>query len=271
MSVTAWLDRHRRSVLTLATALALAGVAAALSLPIGLYPETSFPRLRINIDLTGSQPATQMVLQTTRPIEEAVRAVPGVADITSTTSRGAAQITVDFAWGTDMASATLGVNAAIAQILPDLPRGVNYTVLRMTPTVFPFMAYALTSPSVSQVKLQNLASYQMVPLLSAVPGIARVQVQGGDTGEVEVDADPRRLAADHLTLEDLTNALAAANTLQSVGRVEDHDQLYLLMAANAMHGLDDVKQTVLRAGPAGVVRIYNRCRHRAHGRGAAVL
>jgi multidrug efflux pump subunit AcrB len=254
LSFTAWADRHRRSILTLAAALALAGIAAAMSLPIGLYPDASFPRVRINID-AGSQPAAQMVLQTTQPVEQAVRAVPGVVDVLSTTSRGSAQLTVDFAWGTDMANATLAVNAALAQSLANLPRGVNYTVLRMTPTVFPFMAYALTSPSVSQVQLQNMATYQMVPLLSAVPGIARVQVQGGDTGEVEVDADPRRLAADHLTLEDLTNALAAANTLQSVGRVEDHDQLYLLMAANAMHGLDDVKQTVLRSGPDGVVRL----------------
>ncbi len=254
MSVTAWLDRHRRSVLTLATALALAGIAAALSLPIGLYPETSFPRVRINID-AGSQPAAQMVLQTTQPIEQAVRAVPGVADVLSTTSRGSAQVTVDFTWGTDMTSATLGVNAAIAQILPDLPRGANYAVLRMTPTVFPFMAYALTSPHVSQVALQNFAIYRLVPLLSGVPGIARVQVQGGDTGEMEVDADPRRLAAFHLTLDDLVSALAAANTLQSVGRVEDHEQLYLLMAANAMRGLADVQQTVIRAGPAGVVRL----------------
>ncbi|HTQ72273.1 MAG TPA: efflux RND transporter permease subunit [Acidocella sp.] len=254
MSVTAWLDRHRRSVLTLAAALALAGVAAAISLPIGLYPDTSFPRVRININ-AGSQPAAQMVLQTTQPVEQAVRAVPGVTDVVSTTSRGAAQMTVDFAWGSDMTSATLQVNAAIAQILTSLPAGVNFTVLRMTPTVFPFMAYALTSPSVSQVTLQNLANYQLVPLLSGIPGIARVAVQGGDTGEVEVDADPRRLAAYHLTLDDLTSALAGANTLQSVGRVEDHDQLYLLMAANEMHGLDDVAQTVLRAGPLGIVHL----------------
>ena len=254
MSVAAWLDRHRRSILILTAALALAGIAAALSLPIGLYPDASFPRVRINID-AGSQPAAQMVLQTTQPIEQAVRAVPGVTNVLSTTSRGSAQITVDFAWGTDMTSATLGVNAAIAQNLSSLPQGVNYTVLRMSPAVFPFMAYALTSPSVSQVKLQNLATYQMVPLLSAVPGIARVQVQGGDTGEVEVNVDPRRLAADHLTLDDLVNVLAAANTLQSVGRVEDHAQLYLLMAANEMRGLDDVKQTVIRAGPAGVVHL----------------
>jgi len=256
LSFAAWADRHRRSILTLAAALALAGVAAALSLPIGLYPDASFPRVRINID-AGSQPATQMVLQTTQPIEQAVRAVPGVVDLRSTTSRGSAQITVDFAWGTDMTTATLNVNAAMAQGLGSLPHGTTYTVLRMTPNVFPFMAYALTSQNVSQVQLQNIATYQMVPLLSAIPGIARVQVQGGDTGEIEVDADPRRLAAYHLTLDDLSNALAATNTLQAAGQVEDHDELYLLMADNALHGLDDVKQTVLRAGPGGVVRLQD--------------
>jgi CzcA family heavy metal efflux pump len=256
LSFPTWADSHRRSILTLAAALALAGVAAALSLPIGLYPDASFPRVRINID-AGSQPATQMVLQTTQPIEQEVRAVPGVVDLRSTTSRGSAQITVDFAWGTDMTAATLNVNAAMAQSVGSLPQGTSYTVLRMTPNVFPFMAYALTSPNVSQVQLQNIATYQMVPLLSAIPGIARVQVQGGDTGEIEVDADPRRLAAYHLTLDDLANALAAANTLQSAGRVEDHDRLYLLMADNALHGLDDVKQTVLRAGAGGVVRLQD--------------
>ena len=144
MSVTAWLDRHRRSVLTLATALALAGIGAAILLPIGLFPATSFPRVRVNID-TGSQPAQQMMLQVTQPMEQAVRAVPGVVDVNSVTSRGAAQMIIDFAWGTDMTAATLGVNAAVAQLLPSLPASTNYTVLRMDPSVFPFMAYALTS------------------------------------------------------------------------------------------------------------------------------
>lgn len=254
MSFVSWLDRHRRSILTLAAALAAAGLAAALTLPIGLYPDASFPRLRVNIE-AASQPATQMVLQTTQPVEQAVRAVPGVMNLTSITTRGSAQITVDFAWGTDMGSAALAVNAAMAQSLPSLPPGTNYNVLRMTPNVFPFMAYALTSSSVSQAQLQALASYQLVPLLSGIPGVARAQVQGGDVSEVEVDADPRRLAAFHLSLADLVQALNAANTLQSVGRVQDHEQLYLLMAANTMHGLADVQQTVLRAGPSGVVRL----------------
>lgn len=254
MSFFPWLDRHRRSILIAAAALAVAGLTAALSLPIGLYPDASFPRLRINIE-AASQPAAQMVLQTTQPAEQAIRAVPGVVDVTSITSRGSAQIIVDFAWGTDMTAATLAANAAMTQSLPNLPPGTNYTVLHMTPNVFPFMAYALTSNSVSQARLQDLAAHRLVPLLSGVQGIARAQVQGGDVSEVEVDADPRRLAAFHLTLDDLVQALQAANTLQSVGRVEDHEQLYLLMATNAMHGLTDVQQTVLRAGPSGVVRL----------------
>jgi multidrug efflux pump subunit AcrB len=254
LNFSTWLNRHRRSVLVLAATLALAGIAAAVSLPISLFPETNFPRVRINID-TGSQPAQQMMLQVTQPIEQAARAVPGVVDVTSTTSRGAAQIVIDFAWGTDMTTATLGVNAAVAQLLPALPPATNYTVLRMDPTVFPFMAYALTAASVSQVELQNIAQYQLVPLLSSLPGVARVQVQGGSQAEIEVDVDPHRLAAFHLTLADVSAAVAAANALQSLGRVEDHDLLYLLMSANALSGVQDVRDIVVRGGPAGVVRL----------------
>ena len=250
----AWLERHRRSVLMLAAALALGGIMASLMLPIGLYPKTNFPRVRITID-TGSQPAAQMVQQVTQPIEQAARAVPGVVDVTSTTSRGSAQIIIDFAWGTDMTAATLGVNAAVAQLLPALPQGISYTVLRMDPTVFPFMAFALTSPKVPPVTLQDIANLRLVPLLSAVPGVARVQVQGGGTGEIEVRADPAKLVAYHLTLNDLSKAITAAGTLQSVGRLQDHDQLYLLMASNPLQSVSDVRNVVVQGSVGGVVRV----------------
>ncbi len=238
----------------LAAALALGGITAAFSLPISLFPNVAFPRVRVNVD-TGSQPASQMMLQVTQPMEQAVRAVPGVLDVTSTTSRGAAQVLVDFGWGTNMANATLGVDAAVAQLLPQLPVGASYTVLRMDPTMSPIIAYALTSATVSQVKLQNLALYQLVPLLSAIPGIARVQVQGGGTAEIEVQVDPYKLAAFHLTVQQVAQAVAAANALQSVGRLEDRDLLYLLVEADGLRGLADVRDIVVRAGPAGIVHL----------------
>ncbi len=254
MRLPAWLGRHRRSILMLAAALAAAGIAAATALPISLYPDVSFPRVRIDVS-TGAQPASQMVLQVTQPIEQAVRAVPGVLNVSSTTSRGSAGLFVDFSWGANMTAETLAVNAAITQLLPSLPPSTAYDVLQMDPTVFPFLAYALTSPTVSQVKLQNIAQYQLVPLFSAVPGVARVQVQGGDTAEIEVDVDPHRLAAFHLTLDDVTKAVTAANRLQSVGQMQDHDLLYLLMETNNAAGLQAVKNISVHGGAGGVVRL----------------
>ena len=110
--------------------------------------------------------------------------MPACARSRSATSRGTAQISVDFGWGRDMIGSTLLVDAAIAQILPNLPPGTGYNVRRMDPTVFPIISYALLSDSVSPVALRDLAQYQIVPLLSSIAGLARVDVQGGETAEV---------------------------------------------------------------------------------------
>src|SRR6201999_856434 len=123
-----------------------------------------------------------------------IRTVPGVQDVRSETTRGSAQISIDFGWGRDMVASTLLVDAAIAQVLPSLPPGTAYDVRRMDPTVFPIISYALLSDNTSPVALRDLAQYQIVPLLSSTSGLARVDVQGGETAEVEVLADPHRLA-----------------------------------------------------------------------------
>ena len=117
MNFTAWVERHRRSLLTVAFALALAGIFAALSLPVGLFPVTSFPRIRIEVS-AGSMPARQMLVDVTEPLEQVARAVPGAQDVSSTTSRGSAEIFVDFPWGSNMNQALLAVDAAFDQELP---------------------------------------------------------------------------------------------------------------------------------------------------------
>jgi multidrug efflux pump subunit AcrB len=106
---TAWLAAHRRSLLFLLLPI-VAGTAAAFSLPVTLFPNVSFPRVRLTLE-AGDRPAEQMVLQVTAPIEEAVHRVPHVTDVRSATSRGTAELSVFFAWGTDMVSAMLQVNA----------------------------------------------------------------------------------------------------------------------------------------------------------------
>ncbi|MDR3389793.1 MAG: efflux RND transporter permease subunit [Rudaea sp.] len=254
MSYIDLIERHSRSLLFVAAALTVAGVVAALVLPVGLFPQVSFPRVVVDLS-AGDRPAAQTVLAVTRPVEEAIRSVPGVHEVRSSSSRGAAQISVDFGWGRDMIATTLLVDAAIAQVLPNLPAGTAYTVRRMDPTVFPIISYALTSDRLASNALHDLAQFQIVPLLASVPGLARVDVQGGAIDEVEVQADPHRLALYDLGLGDLVAAISAGNALQAVGRVQDHDKLYLVVANSDLRRLDDLNQIVVRSSPEGIVRL----------------
>ena len=255
MSFSSWVERHRRSLLTVAFALALAGMFATVSLPVGLFPVTSFPRIRIEVS-AGAMPARQTLVDVTEPLERVARAVPNARDVSSTTSRGSAQIYVDFPWGYDMNEALLAVDAAFAQKLPSLPRGTTYDVIQMSPNVImPFVSYALISKKVSPAALRQLARYQIVPLLTGIPGIRRVGVLGGKIPEVEVSVNPRELAAYGLTLAQVSRTLAQTNIIRSVGRLEDNDLLYLAISDNAFRSIDSVRNVALRAGRGGIVRL----------------
>ena len=254
MNVVAFAERHARSAVLVAFALAVAGVLAAIDLPVGLFPSTPFPRVVVTLD-AGSRPADQTVLLVTRPVEEAVRTVPGVLNVRSETTRGSAQIAIDFGWGRDMVAETLQVDAAIGAVLADLPAGTAYRVARMDPTVFPIISYALQSDTVSPIALRDLAALQIVPLLSGIGGLARVDVQGGQTAEVEVLADPQRLAAYGLGLAELASAISGGNTLQAVGRIQDRTRLSLLIADRSLTKPADIGAIVVRGSPTGLLRV----------------
>ncbi|HET8764901.1 MAG TPA: efflux RND transporter permease subunit, partial [Rhodanobacter sp.] len=254
MTITGWLHRHRRSLLFLAFILALGGIASALKLPVSLFPDVSFPRVRVTLD-AGDQPADQMVVAVTRPVEEAIRRVRGVREVRSTTSRGSAEINVGFDWGADMGRALLDVDAAIGEVLPRLPPGVDVEAIRLDPTVFPILAYSLSSDALTPTQLHDIAEFQLRPLLSGITGVAQVDVQGGDIAEFHVDADATKLRAQGLTLADLDHAVASAATIQSLGRLQDHYKLYLLLANNQPATAAALGDIVLRADAQGVVRV----------------
>ena len=254
MSVTAWMQRHRRSLLFLALMLTIGGIASALLVPVALFPNVAFPRVQVSLD-AGDRPADQMAIEVTTPVEEAIRHVRGVRDVRSTTSRGSAEVAVTFDWGADMAAALQEVNAAAGQILPQLPAGTQLSTRRMDPTTFPVLAYSLRSHTQSPSALHDLAEYQLRPLLSGISGVAQVQVQGGEVAEFHADVDPGKLRALQLSLADVAAAAGHAATIQAMGRVADHYKLYLLLADNQPKTLAALRGIVLRAGPGGVVRL----------------
>ena len=253
MNFVAWVQAHRRSVLFLLALLALAGVVVTWTLPVALFPHVDFPRIVISLD-AGDRPVERMAAEVTMPVEAAVRSVPGLRSIRSTSSRGSAEISVNFDWGADMISAMLQVESAVNRTLGTLPAGMTFEVRRMDPTVFPSIAYTLTAAKHSLIELHDIAYFQLRPLLSTVPGVAKVQVIGGAEAEYRVTIDPARLEAHGLTLADVSKALSAANTINAVGRLEDNYKLYLALVDNRVDPAR-LGETVLQKGPAGLVRV----------------
>jgi len=246
--------RHRRSLLAVVAAGVLAGVLAGLGLPVGLFPNISFPRLEVAI-AAGDRPIDQTEVVVTRPLELAMRAVPGATSVVSVTSRGAAELRIAFAWGSDMNLALQRTQAALANASKALPPGVTFDVRRMDPTVFPVAAYSLTSKRIGPIALRRYAEFTLTPLLTAVHGVKRTDILGGGVGEYQVMADPVRLRAYGLALADVTQALGAANVLTASGKLEDRGKLYLTLADSSLTSAADIENVVIKSGGGGIVRL----------------
>jgi CzcA family heavy metal efflux pump len=254
MNFTDWSYRHARFLLSLIAVLAVAGATCALWLPVALFPQVSFPRIRINLD-AGDRPAERMAIEVTTPVENSIRSIPGVRTLRSTTSRGSAEISVNFDWGEDMITALLEVESQVNKVLPTLPTGTTFNVIRMDPTVFPVIAYSITSDTHSLVELRDLAQYTLRPALATVPGVAQVAVQGGKVEEYEVVVNLPKLQSFGLTFNDVANALSAANVLVATGRVEQYGKLYLVISDTRFQNFADVGKTILKSTSDGTVSL----------------
>ncbi len=252
--MTGWLFDHRRSVLFLLVTASLLGAVAAWRLPVGLFPVIDFPRVVVSVE-AGDRPVERMVSEVTRPLEESLRAVPDVKGLRSTSSRGSAEVSVNFSWGVAMTIAELQVQSAVNAALADLPAGTRFKVRRMDPTIFPVLGLSLTSSQRDLVALRDLATYTLRPVLAALPDVAQVEILGGQTSEYEVQVDPQRLAAVGLGLQDVAQALSANNVYAAAGKLEDRYRLFLTLTDGRLTTLDALRTLVLKSGPGGVVTL----------------
>jgi CzcA family heavy metal efflux pump len=254
MKFVAWVQSHARSILFSLAILAVSGTLSSFKLPVALFPQISFPRIRVNLD-AGERPAERMAIEATYPLEEALRSIPGVVGVRSKTTRGSAEVSVTFGWGQDMTSALLQAESQINRLITTLPTGTTFQVRRMDPTVFPVIAYSLTSDTRSLTELRDVALYQLRPSLTTVAGVAKVDVVGGAIEEYRVVLDPAKLQSFGLSLNDVATSLSATNILTAVGRVEENSKLYLVISNTRFTDIDQIGATILRAGLNGVVRL----------------
>src|SRR5262252_8627346 len=180
-----WFARHSTSIIFLIITLSVIGIYEALTLPVAVFPTTNFPRIIIGVD-NGVMPIEQMEVSITRPLEEAVRSVPGLETVRSVTSRGSAEIDLFFNWNVDMILTLQMVDSAVARVQRSLPATVQIRTHRLDFSSFPIIGYSLTSDTVPQTDLWELATYEIKPRLNSLPGVATVLIQGGQRPEFHV-------------------------------------------------------------------------------------
>ncbi len=239
------ITRHVKSILFIVLALTLAGVFSAFRLPVALFPDIEFPRISVTAE-AGDMPADRMMMTVTRKLEEAVNSIQDVVNVRSATSRGAAELSVNFHWNIDMIKAELLVNNAINQIKSELPSDFQFLVRRMNPTIYPIIGYSLTSDKKSPVDLRNYAEYMLRPILTGIDGVAKVAILGGRTKEYEVLVNPERLKSYHLSLGDLADAVEKTNIIKSVGKIEQDYKLFLTLIDGQYTSKKDIGQTIIK-------------------------
>jgi CzcA family heavy metal efflux pump len=245
-----WLSRSVRTVFFFAIVLTAVGVYLAFQVPISVFPETNFPRVVIGVD-NGVMPVEQMQVTITKPIEDAVNSVPGLETVRSTTSRGSAEVSLFFNWNVDMFRTLQLVDAALAKVEQTLPPTARITTNRLTFATFPILGYSLTSDTLSQTQLWELATYELKPPLNRVAGVSMVTVQGGQVPEFHVVPDMARMQASAVTITDLVNAIQASNIIDSPGLYEENHQLILGLVGAQVHSASELGQLVIKTTPGG--------------------
>src|SRR5713226_1990553 len=243
MNIARFSDRHHKATYLVVALLCVAGFYGATQLPSAIYPEVEFPRIIVVAEGLQLEPRN-MITAVARPLENGLSALQGVqiARVTTRAVRGSAQISIQFSPSTDMQLALQLVQTKVAEVQPELPTGITVDVQRLTPSVFPIISYNVTGapPAV----LRELATYTIRPRLARLDGVAQCRVEGGNVREIEVIIAPERLAANHLTISQIEDAIAQTSTVTSVGRVSRDYQQYNVLATGEALSLDDVRRIV---------------------------
>ena len=246
-----WFVRYSKSIIFLILTLALVGVYLAFSIPVAVFPSTDFPRVIIGVD-NGVMPIDQMMVTITRPLEEAVNSVQGLQSVQSITSRGSAEIDLNFNWNVDMFQTLQRVNSALATVQGSLPSTVHIETNRLTFASFPIIGYSLTADSAKQPDLWEMATHDIKPRLNRLDGVSTVIVQGGEEPEFQISPDPAKLLESHVTVTDILDAVRRSNLIDSPGLLERNHQLFLGLVSAQVHTPAEIANIVVKSTKDGV-------------------
>ncbi len=238
---------YKKPLLGLLILVLMGGVYSYLNLKTGLFPDITFPKIKVIAD-AGQQPVDKMMTTVTIPLENAIKRTEGLNLIRSATSRGSVEINIFLDWNTDIDKAMQQVQALTEQVKGDLLANTQINVQKMNPSILPVMGFSLEGNR-SGIELKKIAQFQVRPFLAAVPGVADIAIIGGKTKEYQVILQPAKLSALSITPSQISTAITQANILSSNGYINDHGRLYLNLTNNAVDDINKLQNLVVVNNP----------------------
>ncbi len=235
---------YKNPVTVILVIILLGGVFAYSKLQTALFPEITFPKIKVIAD-AGQQPVQKMMITVTRQLENAIKRVPDLQKIRSTTSRGTCEISAFMDWNANIDISQQRIESRINEIRNSLPPDLQITVERMNPSILPITGFSLESASRSPIEMKMLAMYTIKPFLSQVPGVSEIRVIGGKEKEYWLTLDIQKMNSLGITPENVGTALSQTNFIRSNGYLADYRLLYLTITDAAVSSKDQLEKIVI--------------------------
>jgi len=243
----------RLAVLGLAAVLAGLGAWAFMRLPIDAFPDISSTQVKIILKAPGMTPE-EVESRVIAPIEQEMLGIPNQSVLRSVAKYAIADVTIDFADGTDIYWARSQVAERLNGVMGDLPASVTGGMAPISTPLSDMYMFTLEGPQ-SLAEKRTALDWVIRPALRTVPGVADVNALGGYVETLEVVPDASALAAANLTVSDLVTAIEASNRNDGAGRLSTGEEALIVRATGAIRTLDDLSAVVVRADKGRIVRV----------------
>jgi multidrug efflux pump subunit AcrB len=245
---------HKNPVSVILALIIVCGIFFYSRIQISLFPEITFPKIKVIAD-NGEQPVDKMMISVTRPLENAIKQVPDLKIIRSTTSRGTCEISAFLNWNADINVNQQMLESRINQIKNELPATVKIEIEKMNPSILPVMGFTLESNSKNPIELNLIANYTVKPFLSQVEGVSSIRIIGGKTKEYWLVLNLQKMSTVAVTPDMVNSTLSQTNFINPNGLLNDYRRMYLTITDAGLYSKSDIENVVVKNDGKRIVKL----------------
>jgi CzcA family heavy metal efflux pump len=245
---------YKNPISVILAVIIVGGIFLYGQIQVSLFPEITFPKLKVIAD-NGEQPVDKMMVTVTRPLEDAIKQVPDLKILRSTTSRGTCEISAFLNWGADINVNQQMMESRISQIRNSLPADVQIQIEKMNPSILPVIGFTVESNSKTPIELNLIATYVIKPFLSQIGGVSSVGIIGGKTKEFWIELNQLKMGTLSVTPEMIRDVINQNHFITSNGFLSDYRRLYLNITDAGLYNLTDIENVVLRNDGKRLIKI----------------